>query len=76
MDGLLSKLAGRIQMRIGAFWCMPLFLCPACQGSFHGIIVFFLAAPLVLGPLPWFIAPVYCICLCGLNYIVNQSIPE
>jgi len=74
---MLARAAAWIQMRLSAYWCLPLFLCPPCMGSFHGVLVFFLIGPAVTGSILQLITLVpYCICLCGLNYIVNQIIPE
>ena len=49
----------------------PLFACPYCAASFHGTIVYF--AFLNTGLIYW---PIFCICLCGFNYLLSQFINE
>lgn len=47
----------------------PLWGCPACMSSVHGSILFliFLKVHLI-----WW--PVYCVCLCGFNYIISEYV--
>jgi hypothetical protein len=52
----------------------PIFACPTCMASVHGTAIFF---AFVLGYLPLIMWPVWCICLCGLNFIIQNIIyPE
>ena len=51
----------------------PLFACPPCMASVHGTIIFFIMLFGSYGILYW---PVFCICLCGLNYIITSLLPE
>lgn len=47
----------------------PLHTCPICMSSIHGslIFMFFIKAALI-----WW--PVYCISLCGFNYIIHSYV--
>jgi hypothetical protein len=69
-DMLLGKLGTWIELRIGYKWCKPLFGCPPCMASVHGAFIsgYFGLTPTV--------ALVFIICLCGLNYVINQLLPE
>lgn len=62
---LLGKTGVFFERVIGTFWAKPLFLCPPCQSSVWGTIGFFLFVNL-----PFYYWPLYCICLCGLNFIL------
>lgn len=64
---LLEKQGNFIERVIGTFWSKPLFLCPLCMASFWGSVGFFLFVHKEL--IYW---PLYCICLCGLNTIIND----
>jgi hypothetical protein len=47
----------------GVFLSKPLFICPPCMASVHGIYFFILFSNYNLIYLPF-----YCLILCGLNY--------
>lgn len=47
----------------------PLFACPYCMASIHGSII---CAMLI----SWMWIPIFCICLCGFNYLLSQFINE
>jgi len=49
----------------------PLFACPYCMASFHGTIIYFTFVN--HGIAYW---PVFCVCLCGFNYLLSQIINE
>lgn len=51
----------------------PLFDCPPCMGSIHGTMIYLLFMVHEIGILFW---PIYCICLCGLNYIIKEHLYE
>lgn len=51
----------------------PLFACPYCMASVHGTAIFFMMLFGIFGLWYW---PAFCVCLCGLNYIVNSLLPE
>lgn len=54
------------------YWiCDPLFACPTCQSSVHGSLIFFLFVKM---PLMWW--PLYCITLCGINFLINKVIDD
>lgn len=48
--------------------CDPLFDCQMCMASVHGTLIFF---TFINSHLVWW--PVYCVCLCGLNYIIHST---
>jgi hypothetical protein len=47
----------------------PLFECPPCMSSLHGTIAFF-----IIGDFSIYFWPVFCFCLCGLNYIIKEHL--
>ncbi len=51
----------------------PLFACPYCMASIWGTVIFFVFLLPVFSLAIW---PVFCICLCGFNYVVNQFVNE
>lgn len=55
-----------LERSFGTTICKPIFLCPPCQSSLWGAI-FFISAQ----GLSWVILP-YCVCLCGLNFIIKE----
>lgn len=67
---LLGRLGGWLQRKIGITACRPLFLCPTCMASFHGITwaVYFYGLSFKIIP--------FVICLAGANYVINQLLPE
>lgn len=69
-DDILINVRAKIEYYIGSKWSKPLVLCPPCMGSFHGLYL-----GLIFFGLSWNIL-LYCVCLCGLNYIVNSLLPE
>lgn len=50
----------------------PLFDCPPCQSSFHGTFAFIMFH----GELHLLLWPIFCICLCGLNYVIKEHLYE
>lgn len=69
-DDILLPVRSWVEEKIGVKWAKPLLLCPPCMASFHGFYI-----GLYLFGLSWWI-PVYCLCLCGLNHIVNNLLFE
>lgn len=69
-DDLLISVRERIEYILGAKWSRPIVSCPPCMGSFHGMYLGFM-----FFGLSWSIL-LYCVCLCGLNYIVNSLLPD
>jgi len=55
-----------IENIIGTTWVKPLFACPPCQSSFHGLLFSFWFYGLSLVVFP------YLVCLCGINYIIKE----
>lgn len=68
---LLHKVGDMLERNIGTWACKPLFLCPPCMSSIHGIfwgIVLYGVSFKVI---------VFVICLVGLNFIIKSFIyPE
>ena len=50
----------------------PIFACPYCMASVHGSLIYFL----YLSHYGLFFWPVFCVCLCGFNYLLSQFINE
>lgn len=63
----LTKLADALEW-LPSWFKKPLWDCPPCCSSFHGTVAF-MAFHHDLNLLLW---PVFCICLCGLNYIIKE----
>jgi hypothetical protein len=69
-DDLLLPVRVKIETWLGPKWSKPMVTCPPCMASFHGIylgLIFFGA--------DWIII-LYCVSLCGLNYLIQQFLPE
>lgn len=69
-DDILISVRAKIEQVISPKWCKPLLTCPPCMGSFHGAYIGF-----IFFGIDWMIL-LYCVCLCGLNYIVNSLLPQ
>ena len=69
-DHLLGKVGTFIEAKTSTNFIRPLFGCPPCLASVHGFIW-----GLILYGLSWQIIP-FCICLCGLNFIIKNIIFE
>lgn len=67
---LLGKIAAWIEVNTSTTFCRPLFLCPTCMSSVHGILWGVLCYDFTYTVFP------FIICLCGLNYIINSLLPE
>lgn len=65
---LLDGVGKLIERTIGTFWSMPLFRCQSCMSSLWGMAFFFSVKGFL-----WIVIP-YCICLCGLNYILVKIV--
>lgn len=64
---ILGKPGEWMKLRLPEWLHKPLFSCPACMSSIYGTIGYFVG---VRGDV--FLWPVYCICLCGLNYLLAK----
>jgi hypothetical protein len=63
---LLWPIRKRIEDLGLGMWIKPLFSCPYCCASVHGLLIsaYFYGPSLVTIP--------YIICLCGLNFIIKE----
>lgn len=68
-DDIFLPVRARVEEKIGK-WSKPIMTCPPCMGSLHGLLwgMYFFEWSWVIFP--------FCVCLCGLNYIVNSMIPD
>jgi len=64
---ILGKLGEWMTEKLPEWLHKPLFSCPACQSSIYGTIGFFMFVREEL-----YIWPIYCVCLCGLNYLLAK----
>lgn len=64
---ILERVGDWLCDRLPEWITRPVFDCPTCQSSIHGTLVYFLFVN--TGLLMW---PVYCVCLCGLNYLLGR----
>lgn len=70
-DGFLLAGVGKVLRKtFGSIICRPLFDCPPCQSSVWGVTFYVIAYDLT-----WIVIP-YCICLCGLNFIIKEILYE
>lgn len=69
-DDLLIPVRAWIELKLGPKWSKPLITCPPCMGSLHGLVL-----GSIFYPGSWFII-LYCVALCGLNYLIQQFLPE
>lgn len=69
-DHLLGPVADWIEKSTSVTFCRPLFGCPPCMASFHGVIF-----GLIVFGFNWNVLP-FIVCLCGLNFIIKQLIFE
>lgn len=68
---LLGRLASKLIAGLGTTFCRPLFLCPPCMSSVHGMVIGFIYFGVSLKVLP------FLVCLCGLNFIIKTILfPE
>jgi hypothetical protein len=58
--------------------CKPLFQCPPCMSSIHGTYAFFSLFDHhhinILDTVSLWVA--FCVCLCGLNYLITKIVLE
>lgn len=67
-DHLLGPLGNWIEKKTSTAFIRPLFGCPPCQASIHG-----LAIGLIFFGLSFTLIP-YIICLCGFNFVIKNII--
>lgn len=67
-DHLLGKLGDWIELKTSTNFIRPLFCCPPCMASAHGLLIGLLLFGASLTIIP------YVICLCGLNFIIKKAI--
>lgn len=53
---------------LGTTLCKPLFICPPCMSSVHGLLFAFLIS------MPYHIIPYFMIVLCGINFIIKKFV--
>lgn len=69
-DDLLLPLRVKAEVAIGMKWTKPLFNCPPCMASVHGLFLGYMFYGF------HHVVILYCFALCGLNWIVLQFLPE
>jgi hypothetical protein len=67
-DHLLGPVGDWLEKFTSVTFCRPLFGCPPCMASVHGAMI-----GIGLFGISWTILS-YCICLCGLNFIIKNII--
>jgi hypothetical protein len=70
-DHILGPVADWLERVTSVSFCRPIFGCPPCMASFHGLIIGFIAFGWGSHTLLPFV-----ICLCGLNFIIKTLIFE
>lgn len=70
-EGFLLERVGDWAWGKSEFLSKPLFQCPPCMASVHGGLayIFFYDGP-------YGMSIFFLICLCGLNYLITQILPE
>jgi len=68
---LLESIAVQARMKLPGYVTKPLFDCPPCMASIHGTLIYFA----LYGGNIW-LWGLYCVMLCGLNYILKLNLFE
>lgn len=66
---LLGKFGSFAERILGTTLCRPLFLCPTCMGSVHGIITGLILFGISIKIIP------FVICLAGINFVILNMMP-
>lgn len=64
-----SKVVPVIEPHAPDYVTKPLFECPRCQASLHGVLWW-----VMFQHVPWYLLPVYVVCLSGLMTIVTITV--
>jgi hypothetical protein len=68
---LFEKLGNKLHDEVGDWICKPLFDCPPCMSSIHGVIFGIIFYGVSIKVIP------FIICLCGINYVIKSFVyPE
>lgn len=68
-DHLFEKVYTWAEKNLSEYVLKPTIGCPLCMASVHGIAWYFL----FMWPMyEWYFFPIFCICLCGLNTIIDN----
>jgi hypothetical protein len=71
-EGYLFDKVGHLIDRLPEFLSKPLYQCPPCQSSIHGIVIFF-----IFSDQDWYYVFLYVLALAGVNYIIKEFLyPE
>lgn len=70
-EGFLFHSLGDKLWAWSEFWSKPIFQCPPCMASIHGALAYIFFYDGYYGMSIFFL-----ICLCGLNFLITQIIPE
>lgn len=70
-EGFILEYAGNKIKSILPNWITdPIFGCNVCMSSIHGTLIFFLS--IMAQEFSILLWPVYCVCLCGINFVINK----
>ena len=70
---ILEKVGNVIESQLPNWITHPLFICPMCMASIHGTLIFWLFMIGSVSPMFW---PLYCVSLCGINFIITKLIEK
>jgi|SRR5690606_24363007 len=74
-EGYILERTGRFIERTFPSWVYyPTLGCCACMSSIHGTLWYWIGGAVVLETVNFFVWPVFCVCLCGVNYLLLETI--
>lgn len=73
---LLEPMGNFLERKLSKWICKPLFTCPPCMASFHGVVVFFTGNAWFGLGLHWYLVFIFVVALAGLNYIIGELIDK
>ena len=70
---ILEGLGQKLDETLPEWINKPLWRCPPCMASVHGTILWLTFLSGEYGLLSW---PFFVVCLCGVNYVIVNLLPE
>lgn len=64
---LFGKVGDWLHEHVSEYLYKPTIGCPMCMSSIHGTLWY-----LLLINRDWFLWPAFCVCLCGLNFVISK----
>lgn len=67
---ILEYVGNKLKSKLPDWITDPIFGCSVCMSSVHGTLIFFLS--IMAQEFTILLWPIFCICLCGINFIINK----